>query len=777
MFARAVACVLAVFMLGGSALAHAESAAAEPSADSAPWRATGAEDHGDPRVVTSLYVNAGTVAPGQTVRVGVLFEMDPEWHVYWRNPGQAALSTEVTFASPGAEFGELQWPTPEVFQQNDGFITTYGYGHHVVLFTDAVVSEDAAGTLSVTAVADYLTCKVECIPGRNEMTREVPVGAYAAPPEATAAIFAGLDATLPVAPSQVGWRVDARVDHDVVRPGDAFRVAFAASPAGRCDADGEAPCLPVVTDTNPMLTFVPERVPQVTFTPSAVRAHPSAQQGAVVVVDARANIDAVGEDQELRGVLFVTPVGAAEPWAFNVSVPLPRAPADAERAEVPHPYFVAYDTDVLAADDVVDSSTFGPGIPTVNTAPVAPAMPLWRLLVLALLGGMILNLMPCVLPVLGFKATSFVRLVHEDGRSVMGHALAYAAGIVSSMLILAGVVVALRAGGTAVGWGFQLQHPPFIAVLCVVIVFFAAALLGAWNIGFDATKLDDVRRDASGRWRSFLEGGLAVVLATPCSAPVLGSAVGFALTASAWVIFVTFAMIGVGLAAPFVLVVSIPGLERFIPRPGMWMVVVERLLGVTLLLAAGWLLWVCWRLTGTNGAAALALVMAGAGIAAWLTGRVQARGKNAVPVAVACIVAFGAAGATLVPAVAEAPTPSELTHHGGLQWQAWTPEAVEAAVAEGRTVFVDFTADWCITCKVNERTVLADERVAAAFTENDVTLFIGDWTRRDEAIRLELARYGKAGVPMYLVVRPGAPPEVLPELLTASRVIEAVAQR
>lgn len=747
-------------LLGTLIVAHVSEAVGQEENS---WHAVGAVEDGDPRVETTLVFDHDAVAPGDALRVGVHFEMDPDWHVYWRNPGQAALSTEVTFSSEETAFSPLQWPAPEVFQQNDGFITTYGYGHEVLLYADTVVPTDVEGQWEVSAVADYLACKVECIPGRAELRRTITVGDTT--PSALAASFDQSSQSLPTPASQVGWQVETKLDHDVVRPGDTFALAVAASPRARCATDGEPPCVDVDTTTAPMLTFVPDRVQGMTLTPVDVRPHPSAPQGLVVVVQGRAGIDAVDADQTLRGVLYVTPLGG-EPWAFDVEATLPRAPADTERQAIAHPFFVDFDPSLLDAD------TLAPAVPAM---PTPPELAIWKLLLFAFFGGMILNLMPCVLPVLGIKATSFVRTVHEDRRSTFGHAGAYTVGILVSMWVLAGVIIGLQAGGTAVGWGFQLQQPGFIAVLCVVVVFFAAALLGLWHIGVDLTRVDEVRTESSGVSRSFLEGALAVVLATPCSAPLLGGAVGFALAASPAVILLTFSLVGLGLAAPFVALVCIPGLQRWIPRPGQWMVTMERILGALLLLAAVWLVWIGWQLAGTRGGIALIALCVATFAATAVVGRLQRGGQNIIPVAMASAAGLSIVGAIGVHALAaSAPVQTRTVAHGGLAWQPWSTEAVDAEVAAGRTVFVDFTADWCITCKVNEHTVLVDDAVVAAFQDNDVALFVGDWTRRDDTIRAELARHGRAGVPLYIVHTPGETPLVLPELLTVDRVVSAV---
>ncbi|MGH0032158.1 MAG: protein-disulfide reductase DsbD family protein, partial [Myxococcota bacterium] len=389
----------------------------------------------------------------------------------------------------------------------------------------------------------------------------------------------------------------------------------------------------------------------------------------------------------------------------------------------------------------------------------------------------------CVLPVLAIKVFGIAERAHESRRQVAMHGVAYTAGILATMTALAVVVLALRSAGTAVGWGFQFQEPLFLVAISSVLVVFALNLFGVFEIG--APELGMEVGAPGGLRRSFFEGLLAVLLSTPCSAPFLGTAVGFAFAGSTATIVGIFLSIGLGLAAPFVAVSLLPGLARFLPRGGAWMLNLRAVLGFALLATVVWLLWVSGRTLGTDGMTLLLAYLMLLGFGVWLYGaRQRARGDGRAPLFAASLLGAALLGMLALPleplarASADPVTGGAAAEAGGAQIDAapFDPAAVQGALDGGKPVFVYFTADWCLTCKVNERLVLRDERVVRALDRVGVAAFEADWTRRDETIRAELARFGRAGVPMYLVYDPRAPerPEILPELLTVDRVLEAL---
>jgi thiol:disulfide interchange protein DsbD len=407
-----------------------------------------------------------------------------------------------------------------------------------------------------------------------------------------------------------------------------------------------------------------------------------------------------------------------------------------------------------------------------TTAPaeaIAGETSLLAVLGLALLGGLVLNLMPCVLPVLAMKVFSVGELGRESRSGALRHGLAYAGGVELSLLSLACVALALRGAGHAVGWGFQFQEPAYVTVISAVLVGFALNLFGVFEIGFQPSALAEVGADATGARRSFFEGLLAVALATPCSAPFLGTALGFAFASSAWVIVAVFLTIGAGLALPFVAISAFPTLARFMPRSGKWMGKLRAGLGFALLATVVWLLWIVGRSAGTDAVAVLLGVLLTGAFVAWIYGQAQElRFAGAVAaLAVAILVVGGVNAIQLAPASAS---------HAGERDPAWSRAALGEALAAGRPAFVYFSADWCLTCKLNERVAIETPATRERLRRGNYAVLHGDWTQRDETIRAELATHGKAGVPLYLVYSPLAPskPQVLPELITEASLAEAL---
>jgi len=341
--------------------------------------------------------------------------------------------------------------------------------------------------------------------------------------------------------------------------------------------------------------------------------------------------------------------------------------------------------------------------------------------------------------------------------------------------VLAVVVVALRTAGTSVGWGFQFQEPRFALAMTLLLVGFALNLFGVFEIGTPSS-LATVGQEATGVWRSFFDGLLAVVLATPCSAPFLGTAVGFAFAGSGASIMAIFGTIGLGLAAPVCLVALAPVTARFMPRSGAWMGTLRQGLGFTLLASAVWTLWIFGRTAGPDAfAGALALCVA-LGLGAWLLGVRQAADDQRRGLVLAGLVAVTAL--FLGRPVWREPVAEQQPSHAAAKdgWRAFDKAAIADELRSGRPVFVDFTAAWCLTCAVNERTVIADRRVQDTFVQRGFALFRADWTLRDEGIRQELARFGRAGVPLYVVYHPDSPqqPRVLSELLTIESLLQAL---
>ena len=733
----------------------AGSVSAAPSENPAGPRGAAAYDAGNPRVEAELLVDAAELRAGSVVRLGVLFKLDPGWHIYWRNPGESGLPTELAYDAAGAQIGPVRWPVPEVFQESNGLLTTYGYADQVLLASEAVVAPLWVGAAHISLVADFIACDIGCIPGRIELVGEFPVTASGRPASrTTTALFDEWADKLPIPAENLGLAASLLHSQSAVRPSDSFQTAIEV----RC-ADPSAGCSGIrLARVEPAEAYLPEAPLGVDFRVEGYE--PGSEGGFAVVVSGSASSRAPGDlEQRIRGLV---PVAFASGDVRHVVVEgsLPRAAKGRAVIDIESPLWRVQG----------------------GFAPPAPDFGFLYVLGLALLGGLILNLMPCVLPILAVKVFHVAELAHQSRRQVLGHGVAYTTGVLVSMGVLAAIVTALRAAGTAVGWGFQFQEPLFVASICTLLVVFALNLFGVFEVSFQPSAAANVGVEATGVRRSFFEGLLAVVLATPCSAPFLGTAVGFAFASTTPVIFGVFLAIGVGLAAPFALITAVPAWARIVPRPGAWMLSVRKVLGFSLVGWAVWLLWLVGRALGVDVQAAVLAFLVAVAFAVWVFGRVQEGSSSSLRVTatalvVAAFVVFGLVALPLQDSlgrpesdvVANATSPDHA-------WRAWDRAAIREELGRGRPVFVDFTADWCITCKVNEAVVLEDSRVESELERLDVATFKADWTRYDDEIRQVLASFGRAGVPMYLVYDPDAPgePRLLPELLTVDLVVEAL---
>jgi thiol:disulfide interchange protein len=417
-----------------------------------------------------------------------------------------------------------------------------------------------------------------------------------------------------------------------------------------------------------------------------------------------------------------------------------------------------------------------PGTVPAGSAAKLPgnAGDVWRFAGLAFLGGIILNLLPCVFPVLFIKGLSLVQASREEHGKVVAHGLTYTAGIVASFWVLVGVLLGLRAAGTTLGWGFQFQSPIFVALMAGLLFFLGLSLAGQFEIGLTLTSAGGSLAAKQGYAGSFFTGVLAVIVATPCTAPFMGAAIGFALAQSGIVTFAVFTALGLGLAAPYLLLTIQPAWTRLLPKPGAWMEVLKQAASVPLF---GFTIWLVWVLAQTRGSAAVAMLLAVflfLAIAGWILGRWPAKGAATAAAAVVIVASVGG-GLYGILTLTEPVTAATSTATANERWEPWSQAAVDKYRAEGRPVFVDFTASWCLSCQVNERVALRTSAVDAAFKERNVALLKADWTSHDDAITQALASYGRSGVPAYaLYASNESTPTLLPEVLTPGIVMDAL---
>jgi thiol:disulfide interchange protein len=668
-----------------------------------------ARDH----VEVELVAERDAAAPGETLRVGLRLAHEPHWHTYWINPGDSGLATRLQWALPdGVQAGEIEWPAPT--RLPIGPLTNFGYDGEIVLPVTLRIAPDVqiGSTLPLSVKASWLVCKEECIPGDATLTLDLPVRASGAT-EATAHAALFEQARRATPRTDAGWNATLR------REGDLLAVTV--------DAGGAA------LDATTLEMF--PVLPQVFAT----------SLGNVEVAGTRATITAPISDA------FV-----ALPATLDLVI---AQGAGGQREAV----LVRAQTEGAAATPATDAAS------TAASGPVegAPSGSLSIALVLAFFGGVLLNLMPCVFPVLALKALGLAASAH-DRAAARREGVAYLAGVVASFLALALALLALRAGGAALGWGFQLQSPWVVATLALVMVATGLSLSGVWAPGGAWMGAGQSLVARGGVRGAFFTGVLAVVVASPCTAPFMGPALGYAITQPAAVALLVFAMLALGLAAPLVALSFAPALARRLPRPGAWMDTLKQVLAFPMYLAALWLFWVLGRQAGVDAMTQALFAALAVGFVTWRLGRpVEGR---AARLGRAFAIVAGLVVAVLAVAAIE-----PRAHVDGRE--PWTQTRLAALRAEGQPVFVNMTAAWCITCLANERVALSTEAVREAFGQHGIVYLEGDWTQRDDAITAYLAQFGRNGVPLYVLYpRGGGPPRVLPQVLTPGLVLAALAE-
>ena len=679
-----------------------------------------AEPVASAHATSELVAETSGVAPGSTVWIAVAQSFDKGWHSYWRNPGDAGEATTIAWALPsGWRAGDIVWPAPKRLPV--GPIMNYGYEDGVILATPVQIPADAkvGQSVMVSATVNFLVCAEVCVPdtAKVDLTLPVVVGAPAPDPVWSSKIAA----TLAAAPKPGGLSATFKSEGGTVKLAITGGVL-----AGGADAD--AYFYPFDG------TLIDHAKPQ------------TVERGP-------------------RGLTLTLTPGTA----------FAKAPGPATAAGVLTADGKAYE--VTATPGALPLEAAGLGAPKAGES----GMGLIGAIVFAFLGGTILNLMPCVFPILSMKAVALTTHGGDAGNS-RRQALAFLAGVLATFLGLAATLIAARAAGAAVGWGFQLQSPLVVAVLALVMLAAALNLSGLFEVGTGAQGLG-AGLAARGDWiGSVMTGVLAVVVAAPCTAPFMGPALGFALTQNAATALLVFAGLGLGFAAPFTLLAFSPALLRRLPKPGAWMETFRKALAFPMYAAAAWLVWVLAQQTDSAGLARGLAAAVALALAAWLYGLAQHRRAQARPTAVAIVLALGAlaitAGLVAARPFASPPPPtSAAPAAGALPSQPWSPETVAALQAHGKPVFVNFTAAWCVTCQVNERLAFSDPAVIAAFKRTGTVYLVADWTNRDSAIAKALADQGRIGVPLYLVYSAkGGAPKVLPQLLTPQIVVQALGE-
>ncbi len=667
-----------------------------------------------PKVQATLIPERMGAAPGSTVTVALKEVIRKNWHTYWRNPGDAGAPTTITWhLPPGWTAGPVQWPYPKRLPVQQ--LMDFGYEGQVALLSDLTVPRDAqpGSTANISADVNWLVCSDVCIPEGDHLSLSLPVTAHAPPVDpSTASLFASIRARLP---QKSPWT--ARYDAS-----DKRFALLIEHPLTADELPRDAVFYPY--DDGLVANAAPQRLE-------------TNNSGLVLESLPGRKLASSAKRQSMRdisGLLVLTSASGA-----TSSYDLQAAP--------------------------------GPVAAATPIATPSDGLSLAFALLSAILGGLILNLMPCVFPVLSMKALALAAKP-DHPREARRQGVAYGAGAVLSFLLLAAALLALRSAGDALGWGFQLQQPVFVAALALLMFVIGLNLSGVYEIRIDANPGSRLA-SRKGVIGSFSTGVLAVIVAAPCTAPFMGAATGYALTADTVAALSIFAALGAGFAAPFVALAFAPALLRRVPRPGPWMLLLRRVLAFPMYGAAVWLAWVLSLQAGPSGVLALlggALLLA---FALWLTGEQMAARQAwfrriAAGLALAAAI-FAVAGISSAPASGDDKAP------GQLAYEPFSPARLAELQQSGRPVFINATAAWCITCLVNERLALSTADVARAFAEHQVAALKADWTNQDSAITDLLASHSRSGVPLYLYYPPhAATPVVLPQLLTTATVVAAV---
>jgi len=677
-------------------------------------------------VRAELLADVAAVKAGEPFWVGLRQTIRPKWHTYWKNPGESGLPTEIKWTLPaGVTADPIVWPTPNLF--NIGGVINYGYQDETVLLVRITPPADLSGSsLKLTAEANWLVCEDVCIPEDGKFELSLPIAAAATP--ASPVTRAILDKARRNVPMESPW--PAR-----------YGVAKSGDPTLIVEARGLKP------DTIRDVYFFPAE-----WGPVASLAKQSAQVTADGIRIPLKKGDAKTTPPErLAGTLVLTEKTADGEirQAFDVSAKL-------------DPTFV----------------------PTSSLAAAAgnEQLSLVQALLFALLGGLILNLMPCVFPVLAMKAAALARLAGQGRREMRRDGLAYTAGVLVSFAVMAAIVVAIRASVGEVSWGFQFQSPVFSLLIAYLFFVVGLNLSGVYEIGGRFAGVGQGLAARGGTVGSFFTGALAVIVATPCTAPFMAAALGFALSQPAPQTVAVLLAVGLGLALPYLLLSITPALQRLMPRPGPWMDRLRQFLAFPMYASAVWMIWVLTQQTGADGviyalggmiliafAVWLLRIGSGASPATWLR-----RGLAAVAVLLAFAAALKLEDGPATAASASGGAAAGVNFDG---WERFSRDRLNQAVAAGKPVFVDFTAAWCITCLVNERVALETAATRHAFEQAGVVKLKGDWTNRDAEITSLLKDLGRAGVPLYLFWAPGAErPKILPQVLTEAMILSELSR-
>jgi thiol:disulfide interchange protein len=664
-------------------------------------------------VKAELLADTNAVVPGKPFTVGLLLRMAPHWHTYWKFSGDAGIPTELKWKlPPGWKAGEIQWPIP-LKTIDPGDIQTYGYQDEVLLMQEITPPAKIDNSpLKLSADATWLVCEKICIPGNASLQLELPKSTTSA--SANTEIFTRFRRLLPQ-----NWPEPKVATANWTRAGSDLRLSVKSATLANY----------------PRADFYP--LPE----GETVMGHPKVESHSANEVVFRVPIESASNDlSSIQGLIV-----------FGQSL------------------------------DGPDRAAWQTPASTIASASSAPSRGIFTFLFFGFLGGIILNLMPCVLPVISLKIFGFIQQAGQSRQKILRSGIAFAAGIFAWFIGLALLLIALKAAGRQITWGgFQFTNPYFVLALSVIVLVFALNLFGVFEISLPQGVTRGLLSSTSGQHEagSFFQGLFATVLATPCTAPFLGTALGFAFAQSPAIILLMFVAIAAGMSAPYLLLCAHPAWLRFLPKPGPWMLHVKQFMGFLLLATLLFLLYVLGAQRGLEGAIWASCFLLVISIACWMKGAfvlpTASVAKRSV-VLVLMLVLVLASGVYFIGGKFHSANIASADSRLRGDWQAFTPERLQAELEQGHSVFVDFTAAWCLTCKFNEANVLESSAVREAFQRHAIVKLKADWTNGDPVITKLLQQFGRPGVPLY-VLYPGKSEEpiVFPELLTKSMLLETL---
>lgn len=746
-----------------------------------------------PHLRVGLISEVSTAVPGHTFWIGVYQKIDPKWHTYWQNPGDSGLPPNMVWRNPNSiHVSKWYWPLPNLIRVKH--LANYGYEQEALLLAQVTIPQHWSGSvLRLSGDFSWLICKEECIPGKTTLSLEIPVRpGKVVYDRQRSELFRRFRRTLPHRIHTI--RLQTRYD------GHLFHLKFTSLQPNfpRLRIDG------FFSATEGVLNHADK--PRISRT-----------QDALLIQVKKSDDFVVGERHRLEGLLMTSEMFGAEVerTGWWVSSPILASPTSNPAIQRQSPGSASSRPGLTASRSTqVGHNTTAPTHPSSHpssglpksTDSLAQILHEWRpwqqqslssdgngwnilqAILFALLGGIILNLMPCVFPVLSIKILHFVQQARSDPREVRHHGLVFAAGVLVSFSALALLIVALRLGGEKIGWGFQLQVPAVVFVLALVLFLLGLSLSGLFTLGSSLMNVGEGLASRSGLAGSFFTGVLATVVATPCTAPLMGAAIAFALVQPVWVSLLVFNALGAGMALPYVLLACFPAALRWLPRPGLWMERIKQVMAFPMYAAAIWLLWVLGKQAGRDGMTTALVAFLGVALACWLLS--LARPEQLMLVIFAWVVGLSSVGWGVSQLNKDAQTfATQQAEHKKLLLSA-RPQPGEIArkqpyrtrllgwhLQQQHNVLLNLTADWCISCKVNEKVALQTQEVLQAMRRHRVFYLVGDWTHRDPEITKTLEFFGRNGVPLYVLFHGTSRRyQFLPQILTPGMVTDALAQ-